>query len=93
MVACGDHAGAEDEFRHVLPDLRRKLGPDHPDTLEAAEWIDYIQEKKDDQTPDPWRSSRVAPRPSPSVPPTAIPSRDSAGPLGPVGPLGPARPR
>jgi hypothetical protein len=76
MAACGDHAGAEDEFRHVLPDLRRRLGPDHPDTLEAAEWIDYIQEKKDDRTADPRGSSRGAP----SLPPTAIPGRDSAWP-------------
>jgi hypothetical protein len=33
MAARGDHTGAEDEFRRVLPDLERKLGPDHPDTL------------------------------------------------------------
>jgi hypothetical protein len=30
----------------MLPDLRRKLGPDHPHTLAAVEWIDYIQAKK-----------------------------------------------
>jgi hypothetical protein len=33
MAARGDHAGAEDEFRDVLPHLERKLGPDHPVTL------------------------------------------------------------
>jgi len=33
MAARGDHAGAEDEFRGLLPRLRRRLGPDHPDTL------------------------------------------------------------
>ena len=33
MAARGDHAGAEDEFREVLPHLERKLGPDHPVTL------------------------------------------------------------
>ncbi len=33
MAARGDHAGAENEFRGMLPHLRRRLGPDHPDTL------------------------------------------------------------
>ena len=33
MAACGDHAGAEAEYRGMLPDLRRRLGADHPDTL------------------------------------------------------------
>ncbi len=33
MAARGDHAGAEDEFRDVLPHLERRLGPDHPVTL------------------------------------------------------------
>ena len=46
MAARGDHAGAEDEFRDMLPHLRRRLGPDHPDTLAAAEWIDYIRGKR-----------------------------------------------
>ncbi len=32
MAAGGDHAGAEDEFRHVFK-WQRTLGPDHPDTL------------------------------------------------------------
>ena len=35
MAACGDHAGAEEEFRAVLAARARKLGPDHPDTLIA----------------------------------------------------------
>jgi hypothetical protein len=29
----------------MLPHLRRKLGPDHPDSLAAAEWIERIQGK------------------------------------------------
>jgi hypothetical protein len=33
-VAC-----AEEEFRELLTGLRRRLGPDHPDTLEAMAWI------------------------------------------------------
>jgi Tetratricopeptide repeat len=33
MAARGDHAGAEKEFRDVLPHLERKLGRDHPVTL------------------------------------------------------------
>ena len=33
MAARGDHAGAEDEFRDVLPHLEQRLGPDHPVTL------------------------------------------------------------
>ena len=33
MAAHGDHAGAEAEYRGMLPHLRRRLGPDHPDTL------------------------------------------------------------
>jgi hypothetical protein len=33
MAARGEHAGAEDEFREVLPHLERRLGPDHPVTL------------------------------------------------------------
>jgi serine/threonine protein kinase len=35
MAACGDHAGAEEEFRAVLVTRARKLGPDHHDTLIA----------------------------------------------------------
>ena len=34
----------------MLPHLERKLGPDHPDTLAAAEWIDYVQGKGDQST-------------------------------------------
>ena len=33
MASRGDHAAAEQEFRGILPHLRRKLGPNHPDTL------------------------------------------------------------
>jgi Tetratricopeptide repeat len=47
MVARGDYARAEKEFRDMLPYLRRNLGPDHPDTLAADEWINYIQGKED----------------------------------------------
>ena len=43
MAARGDHAGAEGEFRDMLPHLERRLGPDHPDTLAAAELISNIQ--------------------------------------------------
>ena len=43
MAARGDHAGAQKEFRDMLPHLERRLGPDHPDTLAAAEWIDNMQ--------------------------------------------------
>ena len=32
---AGDHTGAEDEFRETPPFLRRRLGPEHPDTLAA----------------------------------------------------------
>jgi len=35
MAACGDHAGAEEEFRAVFTARLRKLGPDHHDTLIA----------------------------------------------------------
>jgi hypothetical protein len=45
MAARGNHAGAADEFRDMLPILRRRLGRYHPDTLAAAEWIDYLQAK------------------------------------------------
>jgi hypothetical protein len=45
MAARGDYAGAEEEFLDMLPHLRRKLGPDHPDSLAAAEWIERIQGK------------------------------------------------
>jgi serine/threonine protein kinase len=33
LAAGGDHAGAEKEFRYMLPHLRRMLGSDHPATL------------------------------------------------------------
>jgi len=35
MAARGDHAGAQGEFRDVLPHLERQLGRDHPVTLVA----------------------------------------------------------
>jgi serine/threonine protein kinase len=35
MAACGDHAGAEVEFRAVFAGRQRKLGPYHPETLIA----------------------------------------------------------
>jgi len=35
MAACGDHAGAEEEFRAVFAGRQRKLGPYHPETLIA----------------------------------------------------------
>jgi len=35
MAACGDHAGAEEEFRAVFAARQRKLGPDHRETLIA----------------------------------------------------------
>jgi len=35
MAACGDHAGAEEEFRAVVAGRQRKLGPYHPETLIA----------------------------------------------------------
>ena len=53
LAARGDHAGAEKEFRDMLPQLQRQLGPDHPNTLAATEWIDYIQAKKDDRSSAP----------------------------------------
>jgi hypothetical protein len=40
MAARGDETGAAKEFRDMLPNLQRKLGPDHPNTLAAIEWID-----------------------------------------------------
>jgi serine/threonine protein kinase len=42
LAARGDHAGAEREFRELLPHLRRGLGPDHPDTL--ATWFSFAQQ-------------------------------------------------
>jgi hypothetical protein len=53
LAARGDHAGAEKEFRDMLPQLQHQLGPDHPNTLAAIEWIDYIQAKKDDRSSAP----------------------------------------
>ena len=38
MAARGDHAGAEQEFRGILPHLRRKLGPDNPDAHATTAW-------------------------------------------------------
>jgi serine/threonine-protein kinase len=35
MAACGDHAGAEEEFRAVFTSRQRKLGPDYRETLVA----------------------------------------------------------
>jgi len=35
MAACGDHAGAEEEFRAVFTARQRKLGADHRETLIA----------------------------------------------------------
>jgi serine/threonine-protein kinase len=35
MAACGDHAGAEEEFRAVFTARARRLGPDHHETLIA----------------------------------------------------------
>ena len=35
MAACGDHAGAEEEFRAVFAGRQRQLGPYHPETLIA----------------------------------------------------------
>jgi hypothetical protein len=46
MAARGDHAGAENEFREILPHLRRRLGPDHPDTLAATGWIEALAKGK-----------------------------------------------
>jgi serine/threonine protein kinase len=42
LAARGDHAGAEKEFRYMLPHLRRRLGPDHPVTL--VTWFSIAQQ-------------------------------------------------
>jgi serine/threonine protein kinase len=42
LAARGDHAGAEKEFRYMLPHLRRRLGSDHPFTL--VTWFSIAQE-------------------------------------------------
>ena len=42
LAARGDHARAEEEFRELLPLLRRRLGPDHPDTL--ITWFSIAQQ-------------------------------------------------
>jgi serine/threonine protein kinase len=42
MAACGDHAGAEDEFRAVFAARQRTLGLDHPYTLIA--WFGIAQQ-------------------------------------------------
>ena len=39
MAARGDHAGAEAEYRDVLADKVRVLGPDHPSTKATASWL------------------------------------------------------
>ncbi len=39
MAERGDHTGAAKEFRDMLPYLSRRLGPDHPHTLAAAEKV------------------------------------------------------
>ena len=49
---AGIMPGRRSEFRDMLPHLRRRLGPDHPDTLAAAEWIDYIRRKKGGRSPE-----------------------------------------
>ena len=53
QAASGDDAGAEKEFRYMLPHLRSRLGPDHPNTLAATEWISYIQAKRGATSPVP----------------------------------------
>jgi hypothetical protein len=35
----------------MLPHLRRKLGPDHPHTLEATAWVNGAGAASDDRTP------------------------------------------
>jgi serine/threonine protein kinase len=42
MAATGNHAGSEEEFRHVYRARQRALGPGHPDTLAA--WFGVAQE-------------------------------------------------
>jgi Protein kinase domain/Tetratricopeptide repeat len=42
MAATGNHAGSEEEFRHVYRARQRALGTDHPDTLSA--WFGVAQE-------------------------------------------------
>jgi serine/threonine-protein kinase len=42
MAVCGDHAGAEEEFRGVFAARQRTLGPDHRDTLIA--WFSIAQQ-------------------------------------------------
>jgi Protein kinase domain len=42
LAARGDHAGAEKEYRYMLPHLRRRLGSDHPVTLVA--WFSIAQQ-------------------------------------------------
>jgi hypothetical protein len=39
IAAQGDHAGAEAEYRDVLADKVRVLGPDHPSTKATASWL------------------------------------------------------
>jgi serine/threonine protein kinase len=42
MAATGNHAGSEEEFRHVYRARQAALGPGHPDTLAA--WFGVAQE-------------------------------------------------
>ncbi len=42
MAAAGNHAGSEEEFRHVYRARQRALGTDNPDTLSA--WFGVAQE-------------------------------------------------
>ena len=69
MAARGDHAGAEDEFRAVLPHLERRLGLDHPVTLtlwfsiarEMAERGDRAGAAKEFRDMLPYLSRRLGP--------------------------------
>jgi serine/threonine protein kinase len=79
LAARGDHAGAQKEFRYMLPHLRRKLGPDHAVTLAAAEWIDYIQAKKDDRSAAP-RPPQLRPAPRQQLRTTEVESAWRSGP-------------
>jgi serine/threonine protein kinase len=42
LAARGDHVGAEQEFRRMVPEFRRSLGADHPATLTA--WFGIAQQ-------------------------------------------------
>jgi hypothetical protein len=43
MAARGETDAAAEQFRDMLPHLRRRLGADHPDTRAAAAWLDARQ--------------------------------------------------